>query len=195
MMSLMPTLRETVAGVLGAWRLLLGDRGAMAWFDTTLHGFWRSFSAAVVVAPIYTVVLLIGYWGLEPAPPVFRIVSVHALAYVIDWVLFPLAMIPFTDFIDRRERYLGFIVAYNWSAVLQYAFYGVLSLFIATGVLPLQASFGVMMVAMVVIMVYVWRIARIALEVPGLMAAGVVAVELFLTMMIEQVTFAMIRMG
>ena len=48
----MITKQEVFKGLYGAWRLLLGDRGAVALFDDSIMGFWKSFFAAILILPI-----------------------------------------------------------------------------------------------------------------------------------------------
>ena len=55
----MVTSREVVAALYGAYRLARFDPSGLALFDATIAGFSRSFFAAVLVAPVYLVLLLI----------------------------------------------------------------------------------------------------------------------------------------
>ncbi|MDX2142565.1 MAG: hypothetical protein SFV19_04360 [Rhodospirillaceae bacterium] len=54
---MIPSLREIVYGVFGAWRLARLDRSAMVHFDRTVEGFWKSFFAAAIVAPAYLILV------------------------------------------------------------------------------------------------------------------------------------------
>ena len=56
----MITKQEIYEGLFGAWRLLLRDRGAVALFDDSVSGFWKSFVGAALIFPIYAALLLLG---------------------------------------------------------------------------------------------------------------------------------------
>ena len=43
---MIPSLHEIFYGVFGAWRLFRLDPKAMAYFDNSVEGFWKSFFAA-----------------------------------------------------------------------------------------------------------------------------------------------------
>ena len=45
---MIPTTREIVFGLYGAWRLAHLDRGGLGYFDASVEGFWKSFFAAAM---------------------------------------------------------------------------------------------------------------------------------------------------
>ena len=49
---------EIERSLTGAWRLFLGKPDAMRFFDASVEGFWRSFGAIVLVAPLYALTAL-----------------------------------------------------------------------------------------------------------------------------------------
>ena len=57
----MPSYAEIQRSVQAAWLLARGDTRGMALFDLSLEGFWKSFAAALLVAPAYAIVLLDQY--------------------------------------------------------------------------------------------------------------------------------------
>ena len=48
---MIPSPLEIAYGIYGAWRLARLDVTGMEVFDRTVAGFWKSFFAAVLVAP------------------------------------------------------------------------------------------------------------------------------------------------
>ncbi|MCZ6467897.1 MAG: hypothetical protein O6829_11555, partial [Alphaproteobacteria bacterium] len=119
----MLSAREAATSLYGAYRLARFDARGMTYFETSLAGFWRSFYAAVIVAPVFAVLLAMRYAAGGEATDEVRFASVEAIAYVIAWVAFPLVMVSLARLLDREERYLGYIVAYNWASVLQNGLY------------------------------------------------------------------------
>jgi len=43
--------KDTAGALYGLWRLARGDASGLDFFNATLEGFWRSFAAAVIIAP------------------------------------------------------------------------------------------------------------------------------------------------
>ncbi|HEY7607817.1 MAG TPA: hypothetical protein VIF14_01185 [Alphaproteobacteria bacterium] len=103
----------------GAWGLLRRDPAAPTAFNATLDGFWRSFAAAVLLLPLDLAYLaMIGpAEGTEQAAPGLRW-SVNVLVYVIGWTSWPLIAFYLARAMGCGERYLGYVVAYNWSQIL-----------------------------------------------------------------------------
>ena len=56
----MPTRTEIGRSLYGAWRLLLLDPTGVQWFELSIAGFWRSFFAAALIAPVYVIMVVIG---------------------------------------------------------------------------------------------------------------------------------------
>ena len=48
---MIPDQQEVIRSIYGAWRLPWLDRSGMGHFNLSVDGFWRSFFAAVLVAP------------------------------------------------------------------------------------------------------------------------------------------------
>jgi hypothetical protein len=185
----MLTLREMSQGLYGAWRLAWRDRQAMAWFDCSLEGAIRSFWAAAICYPGFVVLLLLRMSPAElDAPAVYRILLVESIGYVVGWCAYPLAALPFCRWLAPEERALGFIIAYNWSQVLQTALLLPIAAFAALDIAPSYAIAYADTVAYLAILIYEWFIARIALDAGGLPATALVTLDFVLGAMLSQVT-------
>lgn len=185
----MISVREVTYGLYGAWRLAWRDRGAMAWFDCSLEGAIRSFWAAALCYPGFIVLLLFRLEGTSVnAHDVYRILLVETIGYVIGWCAYPLAALPFCRWIAPEERALGFIIAYNWSQVLQTALLLPVAALGALDVTPPYVVAYVSTVAYLAILVYEWFIARIALQSGGLPATALVLLDVVLGAMVSQIT-------
>ena len=181
--------QEVQLAVIGALRLACGDARGMRYFDTSLDGFWRSFRAAALCYPLYLILLGFRVTDAEWAQSgVATIVLVETIAYVISWVAFPLLIMPLTRAFGRPERFLGFMVAYNWSQLPQTALLLFIGLNRVTGLLPTPGSEFAELVGTCAIIVYEWYIARVALSVTGMQAVLVVLVDLVLAAVLGQIT-------
>ena len=185
----MVSLREVSQGVYGAWRLALLDRAAMAWFDRSVPGVWRSFWAAAICYPGFVALQLlqldVAHLG---ALELLHFLVIATLSYVVGWTAYPLTALPFCRWLATEERALGFIIAYNWSQILQTALVLAVSAVGALHILPFYAVAYVETVAYLAILVYEWFIARIALQAGGLAATTLVLLDVVLTALLTQVT-------
>jgi hypothetical protein len=177
----MPAWTEVQLAVGGALRLAIGDRRALGLFDTSIDGFWRSFRAAVICYPLYLVLLCFrvssAHWTQSGVP---TILIVESIAYVISWAAFPLLILPLTRLLGREERFLAFMVVYNWSQIPQSALFVLVGLDGATGLMTPAAAGLAQLTAAIAVLVYEWYIARVALLVTGAQATVVVMVDLVL---------------
>jgi hypothetical protein len=181
----MLTVREASTALYGAFRLARLDAGGLSFFDASVDGFWRSFYAALLVAPLYLLLVLVRYVTEFGEASSVRYVLVESIAYAISWLAFPVLMDVVSGFLGRRERYIRYIVAYNWAAVLQNALYLPIVIFGITGAIPQGAASTLAVVALALIFAYIWFITRSALAVPGPTAAGIVVADFLLSVLIQ----------
>ena len=189
----MPSFRNIVYGIYGAWRLARRDPAAMTYFECNVEGFWKSFFAAAIVAPGYALILFFDLSHVEIEAGALRIFLVQACAFVIGWTAFPIAVHQVCGLIDKKEAYIGYVVAFNWGKVLQIAVFLPAIGLIALDVLP--GPWGPLLSWTVLfhILGYEWLITRTALGVSATGAVGFVVMDLVIDLIIHTVTFGMIR--
>ena len=183
----MPGLNEILRALYGAYRLARFDAGGLTFFDATVGGFWRSFFAAVIVAPLYVTMLGVRFTSqaIEATPA--RFLAIEMISYVIGWVAYPLVMTTVVRAIDRERHYLRYMVAYNWAGVWQSLLYLPLVILTYGGAVPERAVAVPTLAAFLAILVYAWFIARVGLAIPGLVAASLVALEVGLGLAITAI--------
>ncbi len=189
----MPTYREIVYGIYGAWRLARLDAGAMSYFERTPAGFWKSFFAAVIVAPGFAIIIGYELFQIEIEAGVIRVVLVEILAYLLGWVAFPVLVHQICEAIGKREAYIGYIVAFNWSKVIQMAVFLPAIALIATGVLPEESGSLLRWVVSILILSYEWFVTRTALGVTAMGAVGFVALDLVIDLIVRGITIGMLN--
>ncbi len=189
----MPSFRDIVYGIYGAWRLALRDPGAMTYFERTAAGFWKSFFAAAIVAPGYALILLFDLSHVEVEAGALRIFLVQSCAFVIAWTAFPIAVHHVCGLIDKKEAFIGYIVAFNWGKVIQIAVFLPVIGLIALDILPGPWGWFLRWGVLFLILGYQWLITRTALGVSAMGAVGFVVLDLVIDLIIHAVTIGMIR--
>jgi hypothetical protein len=181
----MPTRAEIVGALYGAYLLARLDPSGMDYFNRSIDGFWRSFAAALLVAPPFFAIILMrngeAYSGVDPA----WFLIVEAVRYAVGWVVFPIIMVLVARFLSLSHVYVDFIVAYNWCQVpIVFVFLPVAALS-ALGILPAGLTALINLGFFILVYVYLWFVARTALDVEWYVALAVVGLELITTLFIE----------
>ncbi len=190
----MPSALEITRALYGAWRLARLDRTGMTWFEATPEGFWRSFFAFVIVAPGYAVLKLVEHNSEATlAASVPHILVVDTIAYVVQIFAYPLAMLFLCRAYGRSDRYIGFIVALNWSVVLQMAVLVPTRLFAASQAMSVAFGDFLAFFAVIAVLFYQWFITRTALDVPGMIALGALLVDLLIGKIVSDVAFGLLQ--
>lgn len=184
---------EIGAALRGAWRLARADARGLSEFNATIAGFWRSFLAAVLCAPAYILILTIDHAQQPPSDASDgRLIAVHAIAYVIRWTAFPLAMTSVARALGRESAYTLFIVASNWASVLKVMLLLPVFALAASGIAP----FGMLpLLATIAVLLYQWFIARRALDITGTQAAAVVGLDLMIDLAVTTAVRALLDVG
>lgn len=171
----------------GAMQLARGDAGGLVWFDSSIDGFWRSFRAAVICYPLYLVLLTFRLTVAQlQASSLGRIVAVETIGYAIAWVAFPLLILPLVRLLDRENRFLLFMVAYNWSQVPQTMLFVLLA--IAGAMVPNGLAQVAEIGGAITVLVYEWFIARSALQVASPQAVLIVLLDVLLGSVLTRIT-------
>jgi hypothetical protein len=183
---------EVQLAVGGALRLAVGDRRALGVFDASIDGFWRSFRAGLICYPFYLLLLSFRIDGPRwEAAGVAPILVVETIAYVISWVALPLLVLPLSRWVGREDRFLPFMVAYNWSQIPQTGLFVLVGLDRWSGLLTPSAGGLAGLLSVVAALAYEWYIARVALAVTGAQATLVVIIDLLLGTVLGRVAGAL----
>ncbi len=182
----MPTLREMAYALFGAVRLALLDSSGLAFFDRSTAAAIRSFAAALVVLPAYVVLVLVQPTGDTVTASWSTFVVVEAIAYVCSWTVYALVMDEVSRLMDRSARYPVFLSVYNWSSVVQMAICLPAFGLAQSGLLPPDVGDAVVFAATLAMVAYQWFVTRVALDVPGFTAAGLVLLDWLLSELISR---------
>lgn len=159
----------------------------IALFEDTAAGFWRSFWAAGLLTPLFLVTLWLEASHIEDGSAATRLVLLQTIAYVINWVAYPLLMVHVADLLQRWPNYYRYMVAYNWFRLVEAAAIYPLVLLAAAGIVNLDALAFFSLMALSAMLLYDWFIAKVALDVDGGTAAGLVLIAFLLSLVIRGV--------
>lgn len=187
----MLTRGELIRGSYGAWRLLLGDRLGLDWIDRTPLGAWRSFLLAPVLYPLNLFSSWLVLSQLQPPPSIAEILPVDVIIYTIGWAAYPLLLFWLAPLLDRERQLLGYIAVANWTSTVTTAVSVILALIIASGILGALAEllfYG----QIAFLFGYGWFVARVALDLRPLAAAGLSLLQIVIGFILSQIMLAMI---
>ncbi|WP_159993990.1 hypothetical protein [Roseomonas sp. 18066] len=184
-------IAEIYAGLRGALLLARGRVEGIAWMPVGAEGAGRSFWAAAFCLPIFLVMRLLldaapgdpsgeaAAIGATLATP--RAVVAQLTGYAAGWVAFALAALPMAERMGRGALWPRLVATWNWVNLLQYAILLVFTL-LARWLLPVELQPAASLVGIAYALWLQWFAARAALGVGGLQAAGLVFLDLALTL-------------
>lgn len=172
----MPDREEVLRSIYGAYLLARMDGSGMGLLNLTVDGFWRSFFAAVLVAPGYALLVAHRLMTRTESVDAGWAFLVHTSAYVLGWATFPLVALVLTYLFSVSRNYVALIVAVNWAALIQIMVF--LVAIAVTLVLPALLAGMLLAIITIAILFYQWFVTRTALETTGGLALALVLIDL-----------------
>jgi hypothetical protein len=183
----MPTIVEFVYVLRGLRRLIQFDVGGLGYFDRSIEGFWRSFRAALLLAPLYSIIIPLNLELIKPTVGWQHIMIIEILAYIVSWLLYPLVAYEICRLIGREAEYPGYIVVYNWSKMLIVTAQLLVWLPTLLGITESETSAGLYRIVYVAFLIYLWFIARVALRIDAFSAIGLAFASFVATLVLSKV--------
>lgn len=186
----MITRPEITRALTGAWLLFIGKADALRHFDTSTDGFWRSFQAIILVAPIYLMTAFADRTGAFSAAISIGTISerafwtAKAVTLAIDWVALPILLAALAGPIGIKRAYPVFIVVRNWATPVMTLPFAVLALLQSIGVLEGDTLVIASLAALAFALRFSYVIARQTLNVTLDVAIGIVALDFLLSLAI-----------
>lgn len=185
----MPPRREIEGSLYGAWRLVLRDPDSLRHFNISADGFWRSFFAAAIVAPLFAISSLLSLnalAGTAAAPaPVFSPLAL-AFNFVVAWVGYVILMFPVTRLLNLESRYAAYVIVWNWTSVLQVVLLLLAALIRASGLFSAGIGDAALIAAVLTSLYIAYLVARAALGCDIPVAIGLVVFENLLHLAIDR---------
>jgi hypothetical protein len=175
-------VRDNIAG---AWQVMLGRPEGLSRLDVTIEGFWRSFGAFALVLPLL-LLANVGFDAMLPEEdaPVDGWDWVGIFIQGVDWVAFPIVFALISPRIGLAARYLPFIAARNWGAVILAALYMAGSLPGLLAPLPMTAGAIINLALLGIQLRFAYLLARTTLAVGPSVAIPVVVLDFLLILVI-----------
>lgn len=167
----------------GAWRMMTGRRDGLRMLDISGDGFWNSFHAILVAAPI----MFVGWVPLANeimgpdarfAERAFCVIRL-ALVDIGSWVLPLAALVAFAGPLGVRDRVVHYVVASNWGSAVLVWFMLPASLMRLVWPDARDMAIAISLGIFLATLVLSWRLTNVAIDKgPGL-ATGVFTGMLF----------------
>ena len=190
-MAFLITLNEVYSAILHSWALFRGDRGALAAFDSSYDGFWRSFMVILVLAPFYVIVFMAEQRMIltDPAgaPAAFSTGAFlfwKSVSALVDWIAFPILMAALARPLNFSNRYALLIVGRNWTSILAILPFAVVSLLFGIGLLPPGGLLVMSLLLMIVMLRFRYQVFSAALGGPTSLVIGFVALDFLFSFLI-----------
>ncbi|MSP51919.1 MAG: hypothetical protein EXQ91_05950 [Alphaproteobacteria bacterium] len=181
----MPPREEIVRSIKGAYRIGLFDASAVPLFNLTIDGFWRSFFAAVLVAPFFALTVALGLKNRIDSDTITLALLVESGTYLFSWAFYPILLAYVTRFLGLSANYATYIIVYNWANVVRMMVFFPIIVLEGTNLLPQTTTVTLLLCAVVAGLVYHWVIVRMTLGADTAIALGLVALEFVLSLLID----------
>jgi hypothetical protein len=180
-MSLAADIRSSA--LTGSLALLKGDPAAMRHFDVSVTGFWRSFLVALLLAPTLVVDIAADRRFAEAVGLAEPTWAPRVLLYLAGFAVFPAVLALLARPLALQRVFVPFIIARNWTTVLGMVPMVVAGLAFAGGFIDRSLYLFASDASLGFNLFFAYRVARIGAAAPPSLAAGLVALDLVLVLL------------
>lgn len=181
-MSLEVEIGRALRGAVGLARR---DPTALASFDFSVAGFWRSFIAAGLAAPAFFLFRGLSQAAPTDGEPAAGSLLRDLLSYGLGWLTLPIVGLLLTPYFNLSNRFVPLVVAANWAALLQSLLFS--TVLLATAGLPAGMGQSLLAATAILVLLYEWQVVRTALGSTAVVAAGFVASDVVLSLLFDTV--------
>jgi hypothetical protein len=189
----MLTLTEIVYAIRGLSLLVRFDARGFEYFDRSIHGFWRSFQVAVLVAPVHALALLAYLPLIEPTAPWHRTLFTVIGLYIIGWFIYPVIVFEICRMFRKQEEYVSYIAVYNWLSLVAAFAHLLILMPVFLGLWSAQASGYLGEVVYYALLVVAWFVVRNGLRIEWLPAIGFVFLDYMLSEILNGALITMLK--
>ena len=186
------SLKNIINSLYGAFRLAKGDKTGLLYFNTTHEAFWQSFYALILIAPAFCILLIVKYVVDGENISSIRFGSIYIITYIIGWVAFPLVIFHLLNFISMGDKFIRYIVTYNWASVLQNFIYLPFAILVEARIFTGFPATIIGLILLSIILAYTWFITKVALETTNIFVTSIVIIDLFLSILLSSISQGMI---
>ncbi len=180
--ALMISVPQFANGLYGIWLVLKFDVRGWNHFETTLSGFWASFTVALLLAPLHFVHTIADFDTERTSLTMAPYMIVKVLAYVLSWTIFPFAMLYASELLGQAPRYFKHMVPYNWLRLPIEGPLYIALLLSDFGFLTLEGVAFLNLLGLTALIIYGTFIAGVGLKINTGTAVGLVVLDFVLSL-------------
>jgi hypothetical protein len=170
-------ISDGLSGLVGTWRLFVGDDDVSAYYDVSAQGFWRSFAAAIIALPVYVfLVLAQRHIGLEES------LANGIVIYLVVWAHFPIVAFILTKLQGNSAAFVPWVVVHNWAVLALLCVQTIPYLLYVAGLIPVSLTASLLTMAFVFTIFVHYRVVRVATQAPMLTAFAMMCIHVLINL-------------
>ena len=174
-------VREILQALYGAFLLMRFDIAGRDYFNYTVTGFWRSFSAAILALPVFLGIIYLHTWTSSGSTSIG--IQQSIVRYATGWLVYPLVALVLVRILGRMANYAAYIITNNWFGVSQWVLVGLVTVVGQAWGSDISNLVSICLLALLVY--YDFFIARVVLDLTAGRAALVVFIGVLAGMVLD----------
>ncbi len=179
--------QEATNSLSGAFALLMRDEKGLEQFNQTSDGFWRSFSAIVLIIPIYLFASSTDWSAASGGEPKDFSAIKSLISLCVQWVIWPIVALFMMRALSCEKHYARYVTVFNWTTVLAMIIMAIPSVLIAAGLTNPRAGTFLIFMLLFITLYFEWYITSKALGTPMGLSAAIVAADFAVSLTIGSI--------
>ncbi|MCC3303555.1 hypothetical protein [Sneathiella sp. HT1-7] len=182
----MTSIREIVNSLFGVYLLARRDPHALAYFNMSMEGFYRSFLAMILALPLFAIENSIDYRKVPTDTSIVPFLLYLCLALLISWGSYLAIVAVLARYMGFSDRYSIFVVVYNWMQFGIILVWFPISI-IATGIFPENIAATMTLLFIAATYALLWYMLKVTLNLTGMTAVGLAFLEFLIVILVQSI--------
>ena len=179
--------QEALNSIIGAFDLLMRDEQGLQKFNFSADGFWRSFGAIVLIAPIYLFAVNTDWNAALDSGPSNHSALISLISLCILWVGWPIIALYLLRALSCEKYYARYITVFNWTTVIGVVFMAIPSVLLKVGLANPQAAVFLSYMLLFLMLYFEWYITSKTLATPMGLSAAIVSADFAVSLIVNTI--------
>lgn len=173
--------------ITGVWAIFLRKKNALTYFTVNIENFIWSFSVIILVLvfQLYLTPVEIKIFESASNGTAFEPIDTYFQAFIlmINWFLWPVISYVICKLMGLTEHYIRYVIVDNFSSIVTLAIIAMPSILFQFG-LSSEIARSLIFFTSFIMLMYKWRVIKVALATSGLNASILLFIDLAATIIV-----------
>lgn len=176
--------------ITGVWAIFLFKKNALSYFTINSRAFFLSFSVIILVLMFQTYMTPLEIQIFDDSVSDLKLDSINTsfqvFILITNWLLWPVITFVICNLMGLSHNYMRYVIIDNLSSIVTLTIIAAPSVLFKFG-LPADAAKTLIFMSSFIMLIYKWRVIKLALGTSGMNASILLFIDIAVTILVSTV--------